>query len=315
MIFNSLEDVRSDRACKALTGLTREQFRQLLKEFETSNKKLREDRYESGKLKIKSLMGRRGYLETQEQKLFFVLFYLKNYPTYDVLGHMFGFSGGHAYDHLQKLIPVLQRALSDNDHLPSRDLSIPVDLKQAIDDKGQIIIDATERTCVRPQDKVMQKARYSGKKKHHTVKNLLITDSDKKICYLSYTFAGSVHDYALLKQELPANEPWFETTQVWVDLGFQGIKKDYAYSEHIQMPHKKPQKSKKNPQPALTEKQKEDNRKIAKMRVRIEHAIGGMKWFHCLMQRVRNHLDVLIDNQISLCAGIYNMKMYLKTLA
>jgi len=164
MFFNNLEEVRNDRACKALTGLTREQFRQLLKEFDTSNKKLREERYESGKLKIKSFVGRHGYLETQEQKLFFVLFYLKNYPTYDVLGHMFGFSGGHAYDHLQKLIPVLKRALSDNNHLPLRDLAIPNDLNQAVDKKGKIIIDATERACVRPQDKIMQKARYSGKK-------------------------------------------------------------------------------------------------------------------------------------------------------
>ena len=81
MFFNNLEEVRNDRACKALTGLTREQFRQLLKEFDTSNKKLREERYESGKLKIKSFVGRHGYLETQEQKLFFVLFYLKNYPS------------------------------------------------------------------------------------------------------------------------------------------------------------------------------------------------------------------------------------------
>ena len=81
-----------------------------------------------------------------------------------MLGFLFGFSGGHAYDHLQKLIPVLQRALSDNNHLPLRDLSIPNDLKQAIDNKGKIIIDATERACVRPQDKIMQKARYSGKK-------------------------------------------------------------------------------------------------------------------------------------------------------
>lgn len=147
------------------------------------------------------------------------------------------------------------------------------------------------------------------------MKNLLITDYDKRICYLGPTVSGSIHDYTLLKQELPANESWFETTQVWVDLGFQGIKKDYACSEHIHLPHKQPNKSEKNPKPTLTEQQKKDNRKIAKIRVRVEHAIGGMKWFHCLMHRVRNHLDVLVDNQISLCAGIYNMKMYLKTLS
>lgn len=169
MIFKRLDDIKNDRTCKALTGLTRAQFKQFLQPFEAASQALREEKFEQGELKIKHAVGRRGYLETQEQRLFFILFYLKNYPTYDVLGHMFGFSGGHAYGHLKKLIPILQKTLSDNHHLPLTDVKVPQELhqaieEQAVDNKRKIIIDATERPCVRPQDKALQKARYSGKK-------------------------------------------------------------------------------------------------------------------------------------------------------
>lgn len=123
---------------------------------------------------------------------------------------------------------------------------------------------------------------------------------------------GSVHDYALLKQSLPTDKPWFKNTVTWLDSGFQGIKKDYTYSRNIKIPYKKLAKSKKNPAPKLTEKQEKYNRKISKIRVYVEHAIGSIKQFHCLMHRVRNHLDSLINHQIMLCAGLHNMKIALK---
>jgi hypothetical protein len=45
------------------------------------------------------------------------------------------------------------------------------------------------------------------------------------------------------------------------------------------LPHKKPRKSKKNPCPELTSEQKQTNRRLAKTRIIVEHAIGGMKHF------------------------------------
>jgi DDE superfamily endonuclease len=131
----------------------------------------------------------------------------------------------------------------------------------------------------------------------------------KTILYVGATRAGSVHDYTLLKQALPPKPPWFKNKHVWLDLGFQGVKTDYAYPRHIQVPHKKPRTSKKNPAPRLTPAQKAQNRAIARVRVAVEHAIGGMKSFHCLAHRIRNHLDTLPDTLVWLCAGLWNMKL------
>ena len=54
--------------------------------------------------------------------------------------------------------------------------------------------DGTERRIVRPQDPVEQKASYSGKKRDHTVKNVLLVNALLLILFLSDTYGGRVHD-------------------------------------------------------------------------------------------------------------------------
>ena len=80
----------------------------------------------------------------------------------------------------------------------------------------------------------------------------------------------------MLKQELPPEIDWFRDVEVWVDLGYQGILSDYK-GDMIDIPHKKPRKSKKNPHPELTEEQRAENKTLSQVRIFIEHAIGGMK--------------------------------------
>src|SRR5712692_6412609 len=54
--------------------------------------------------------------------------------------------------------------------------------------------DGTERRIVRPQDPAEQTACYSGKKKDHTVKNVLLVNALLTILFLSDTCGGRVHD-------------------------------------------------------------------------------------------------------------------------
>lgn len=125
---------------------------------------------------------------------------------------------------------------------------------------------------------------------------------------LGETVPGSQHDYSLLKTELDPKIDWFNSTEVSVDLGYQGIQTDYASPEQIHIPHKKPRKSKKNPDPQLTRQQKRENRQIGRVRVLVEHAIGGMKIFRVLTIRLRNHLKHLADDFILVAAGLWNLK-------
>jgi hypothetical protein len=82
---------------------------------------------------------------------------------------------------------------------------------------------------------------------------------DKLIVFLGRTFSGHNHDYSMLKQELPPDLDWFTDLNVRVDLGYLGIQSDYRGTQ-IEVPHKKPRRSKKNPSTQLSAVQKAANK-------------------------------------------------------
>jgi len=290
-------------------GITKAQFYHLLPVFERAYHAVQQQRLDSGEIKRIPKGGPKSHIDTFEIKLFFVLYYLKTYCTFDVLGTHFNLSGGNAHGHITRLLPVLQLALEYLNVLPKNTIKTPEELKQLIDLEGIILMDGVECACVRPQDKDQQKASYSGKKKRHTLKPLVASTTTRFILFVSLFVPGSTHDYNLMKQLFDPAMPWFDDVQVFLDLGFFGAAKDYGDSAKINLPHKKPKKSKANPSPELTADQKKENQIHAAIRVAVEHAIGGMKHFHCLMHRIRNHLDMVINSFFRISAGLWNLKI------
>jgi len=179
-----------------------------------------------------------------------VLVYCKIYPTYDDLASRFGMSKSAAFDNIQMHFPKVQKALANLGVLPHRTFSNIEEFQEIFSDIEEIIIDVTERHHVRPKDPNKQKESYSGKKKMHTVKNTIITTITKLVLFVGQTFTGNNHDYKIFKEEFPTQDAWFEHLSVLVDLGYQGILKDYN-GDDIQIPFKKPRKSKNNPNPNI----------------------------------------------------------------
>jgi hypothetical protein len=79
------------------------------------------------------------------------------------------------------------------------------------------------------------------------------------VIFLGRTFLVSLHDYKIFKKELPPSQFCFPQVKIAVDRRLKEIKKDYSSDRHISIPNKKPKKSKKNPNPSLTRKQKAQN--------------------------------------------------------
>jgi hypothetical protein len=131
---------------------------------------------------------------------------------------------------------------------------------------------------------------------------------NKTIFYLGKTFFGHTHDYTMLKEEFPPEEAWFEFLQVLVDLGYQGILTDYV-GDDIQVPHKKPRKSKKNPVTSLSKEQKAENQALSKIRIFVENAICGLKRYNILVHRFRNHKKSFDDDVIGIAAGLWNFNL------
>ena len=129
---------------------------------------------------------------------------------------------------------------------------------------------------------------------------------DKFIVFLGRTFSGHNHDYSMLKKELPPDVDWFTDINVLVDLGYLGMQSDYR-GDQIAVPHKKPRKSKKNPNPELSAEQKAVNKILSQVRIFVEHAIGGMKRYNILVHSFRNHKENFEDDVIGICAGLWNL--------
>ena len=165
MIYDQFDKLTDDRIIASLIGMTKAKFLELAKGFSEAEIAVHQERLRRGEIKQLPSGGPQGNLATSEKKLFFILFYLKTYPTFDVLGFHFGFSGGHAHTHVKRLLPVLQQRLADLNVLPERTINTPDDFVQLIDKYNNIVIDGVECACVRPQDKSAQEAHYSGKKK------------------------------------------------------------------------------------------------------------------------------------------------------
>ncbi len=128
---------------------------------------------------------------------------------------------------------------------------------------------------------------------------------NKLIIFLGRTFRGHNHDYLMLKQEFPPELDWFADINVRVDLGYLGIKSDY-HGARIDIPTKKPRKSQKNPHPQLSDAQKAANTALSRVRIFIEHAIGGMKRYYILVHGFRNRKTHFEDDAIGVCAGLWN---------
>lgn len=298
--------LRDNRLMKGLTGMTVPEFNDLEKDFRQELEKEEQSRYRTelkkGKRKRKPGGGRKGELKTVYDKLFSILFYFKCYPTFDLMGFVFDMNRSNACRNVHKLTPLLERTLGEAMVLPKRKIRTTEELFEMFPEVRDLIIDATERSIQRPKDKDEQKENYSGKKKRHTKKNTIVAGEDKEIRYLGPTVEGKKHDYGSFKDEFPtelSGKPPPDDRRFWTDLGYKGIEEDYPWLNVIQ-PRKKPRGRN------LTEDEKVVNKLISGVRVKVEHAIGGVKRFGIVLDVFRNRRDGFDDKVMVISCGLWN---------
>ena len=155
-----------------------------------------------------------------EQKLLFALVYQKSYPLQSVMGELFGIGQSQANEWIHELLPILKQALDDLGFLPERDPQKFKKMEKDRKDAANSIIDGTERRRQRPKQAEKQALHYSGKKKIHSDKNIVIaTVKRKRVSYLSQTYPGKTHDKKVADTE---NISYPEQMTLHKDTGFQG---------------------------------------------------------------------------------------------
>jgi hypothetical protein len=285
----------------ALTGYTVEEFQALLPHFQARFDKYVETYTLEGQPRIRrqSASYQNSPLPTIEDKLLFILIYLKQGATQEMHATLFGMFQPDANAWIHLLHPLLNQTLAERGELPVRDAAA-FDLEGAVSEEEALEVyfhDGTERPIPRPTDPDAQKKYYSGKKKQHTVKNIVVIGSQCKILFLTHTCEGKKHDKKAADEagySLPADSVLYQ------DTGFQGFT---IAGVTILQPKKKPRGKE------LLPEDKGSNRLISKIRIRIEHAIGGVKRYRIVKDKIRNWKEDFRDKVMETCCGLHNFRL------
>jgi len=281
----------------SLTGLTFAEFDALLPDFHAAEEAAIDRAYHQDTTRQrKPGGGRKPALKTPEERLFFILYYLKLYPLQEVMAFHFEMSQGQVTDWIYRLIQLLQAALDRQGCLPERHPERVQETAADTPDK-EFVIDGTERARQRPIDPEAQATYYSGKKKRHTVKNaLLVGVKDRLIKYLSPTYEGKKHDKKIADEESPI---YPVGSRLLKDTGFQGYEPQGVITYQ---PKKKPQGKE------LSEDDKEINALISRVRIMVEHVIAGVKRLRIVKEVFRNTKEKFDDLVMEIACGLHNFR-------
>lgn len=300
IMINIDKILNNKRLTLAITGLTPKEFLDLLPVFDQvwQDKKQRDYTKNRKHRARKPGGGRKGFLRDMRDKLFFILFYYKCYPTYNVLTLLYGFDRANGFRRQEQLTKILEKTLGKKMTLPERRLRKLEEFFEMFPEAREVFVDGTERPIQRPKDPKRQKDKYSGKKKRHTVKNIIIADRNKRIGFLSKTESGRQHDFSMLKEHAPPKYIPLKIKQ-HMDLGFKGYQAQFP-DHNISMPERKPRTRE------LSMAKTEQNRKKSSIRVLVEHAIGGVKRFRITTDVFRNKVKGFDDKAMLISCGLWN---------
>ena len=285
------------RVFKAVTGMTYAEFHALVPAFDEALRQEKttdpspRQRQEGG--------GRKHTLLTGREKLFFIVFYVKCYATFDVLAWLFDVDRAQTHRWVTTYLPVLERALGQKAVLPERKIASVEEFLRRFPQVKEVFVDGTERPIRRPTGNEAQKPYYSGKKKGHRVKNMVVTAPTKRILVLSDTFPGHTHDKTGATEQA-IFDPIPPEVLSHIDLGFLGVPKAYPESR-FSIPDKKPKGAE------LCPEAKARNREKASRRVLVEHALSGVKRFRAVTDVLRNSLSVFADRLMLVACGLWNL--------
>lgn len=246
--------------------------------------------------------GRHPALDKRDQLLLTVV-WLRQYPTHDVLGYLFGVHPPTVGRYLGWVLPVLEQAGRDTMRMPDPGRKRRRSLDALLSDTPElaVVIDSFEQKIQRPKDPAQRDAYYSGKKKTHTLKSQVAVDEETgALVDVSASVPGPTADLKLLEQsKLLERLP--EGVGGLGDSAYQGIGKLHP---RCASPRKKPW-GKHKPRPP------EDvayNHAFSCRRIVVENTINRLRRYQCLTQTDRQHRQ---NHAARVCAvaGLVNRQL------
>ena len=302
---------RKPKHFQSFTGVTVEQFSEILKALRPAYAELEHERLTRPDRKRK-IGGGRTFTLSLEERLMVTLMYFRLYVSYTLLGYLFDLDGTNVGREInQRMLPALlsilpvpmqDELLSGYGEPPQigggKRIKTLKRLMEAHPEIREVWIDATEQPIQRPSEKLARKQYYSGKHSEHTIKSQLLT-TKKLILHVSGNVPGSVHDATLLAgsgimHSIPAD------VQVNLDRGYEGAENRYPNNKIY-----KPKRAQRNHPLTLFEKLY--NHLINKTRILVEHVIGRLKKFRIVSDLYRNRRTAHAGYFVAV-AGLINFR-------
>jgi hypothetical protein len=269
----------------AITGMSQKEFDALFVDFQEAHaRRLEEAAYTKRGFRVRQRKPGAGHpfsLDLRD-RLLMTLFWLRVYPTYEVLGWFFGLDKSNAWHNVQDVLATLEQMACFPLEMPDRQRqpqASPGEVFAAFP-QVRLVVDATEQSFHRLAGWDNQKPFYSGKKKRHTIKTQIICTPSGRVGAVGPSVPGSVHDITLLRKSGQLDKLSPE----------EGMMGDKAY---VGLPEGRPQLQivlphKAAPGVPLTEDQKFFNRRVSSCRVVVENLLARLKVFQILQQRFRS---------------------------
>jgi len=268
----------------ALTGMTREEFDRLAIDFAAARDRTRAASTHTKRGQPRQRAAGAGAPATLDlpTRLLMTLLWLRVYPTYEVLGWLFGLEKSNAWENVQDALAVLETLADFPFERPAAERA-KLGTKEAVFDafpEVKVIIDGKEQPFQRPQGWEGQKPFYSGKKKRHTIKNQILCTPEGRIGGVSATVPGSTHDLTMMRGDGMLDR-LAEGEGAMADKAYTG-----AGGDRPGVPLVVPTKATRGH--PLTEEQVAANRVISGCRVVIEHVMAQLNRFQALKQVFRS---------------------------
>jgi len=269
---------------RAVSGLCQEDFDALLCDFQEAHRgRLEEATHTKRGSRPRQRKAGAGHPFDHDlrDRLLLTLFWLRVYPTYELLGWFFGLDKSNAWHNVQDVLATLEQMACFPLERPKeqRLLASQEDLFDAFPEV-RLVVDATEQSFHRLKGWDNQKPFYSGKKKRHTIKAQLICTPSGRVGSVGPSVPGSVHDLTLLRNSGEADELLPEEG-LMTDLAYVGLADDRP-GLRVVLPHK----AKKDV--PLTGQQKAYNKRVSRCRVVVENLLARLKVFQVLRQTFRS---------------------------
>ena len=224
--------------------------------------------------------------------------WLRQYPTQEVLGFLFGVSDSTALRAVRRCLPVLEQAGRDTMRMPDPGTGRRKKLPALLADTPglAVVVDTFEQRTHRPKRR--QRAYYSGKKKAHTLKSQVGVDEETgRVVDVSDSVPGPWADIKLLrKSRLLKRLP--EGVGGIGDLAYVGIA-DLQPAGLGAAPRRKPRGQDRPPE------DRKYNRAFSRRRIVVEHAIGRLRRFRSV-SHVNRHRRKGHAARVRAIAGLVN---------